>query len=435
MKYENFCEIRDDVYKITSDIFPFPDNVPAVKGGTTAEISDSSDESYRVRVDGVTKQDFENYKELLKANGYSTVLENQIGDNLFASFENQENFVHAYYCPVFEHIRVMAEKNRHYTFCENNAQTAEPAVFASAISDRTFFIRLSDNSVVIIDGGWRMEDMKDFGRDVLYPGFVKELQRICGTETIRVAAWFITHPHLDHANFLEGVHLYGYDKPFKVERIIRNSPVCDDIPVSRWIPSEKLIGGAQKNYPELEFHDDGYALVLEEAYKRWKGTQIIKARTGMKFTFSGMDFEIYLTPDDTTPATTINGLSLLIMQTYNSKKILWTGDMSTFAGDIALQMYGKLLKCDAVQIAHHGWGGGGSLEFYETCASPVQLWSNSEYGFKYADPRQGYGKTEVATKVYDMPCCKRHIFCNGIRMEKMSLTEPLYTDFEEKNRQ
>lgn len=432
MKYENFCKITDGVYKITDSSAPFPDNVPAVQAGTTAEISDSSDMSFRVRVDNVTPQDFEAYKSYLASSGYTLAAQNKIGDNLFASFENKENSVHTYFCPVFSHIRVMAEKNKHYSLCEDGEQTAEPAVFASAISDRTFYTRLADNTFVIIDGGWRLQDMRDFKRDVLFSGFVKELQKICGMEKITVTAWFITHPHLDHANFLEGVHLYGYDKYFDVKRIIRNSPVCDDIPISKWTPPASLTEGAKNNYPELELNDFGYALVLEKAYKRWSNTQIIKARTGMKFTFSGMDFEIYLTPDDTTPATTINGLSLLIMQSYNGRKILWTGDMSTFEGDIALKMYGDCLRCDAVQIAHHGWGGAGSFEFYRTCNAPVQLWNNSEYGFKYADSNQGYGKTEVSTLCYDMPCCKRHVFCGGIRMEKLPLTGEMYCDFEER---
>lgn len=83
-------------------------------------------------------------------------------------------------------------------------------------------------------------------------------------------------------------------------------------------------------------------------------------------------------------------------------------------------MYGDYLKCDAVQVSHHGWGSA-SWEFFELLNPKVLLWNNSEFGFQYADKYQGYGKTESSTKLFNMPCVKENYFCNTIKMQCIAL--------------
>ena len=356
--------------------------------------------------------DYLSYVELIKKSGYKIVFENTLQNNYFNYLVNSENVIYTYFLSNSKELRIIAEKNKEHTFTSEGKCITEAAVFASAISDRSFYIRLPDNTVVIIDGGWRGEDLRNLDNTSLYLGFVNELKKITGSEIITVRAWFITHPHDDHTTFLERAHEFGVEKYFNVHIIIRNTPSDNDFPFcDRWC------------------NDFTYHEKLEDIYKKWCGNNVINARTGMHFSLSGVDFDIYMTPDDLI-ADRINALSIVIMQSYNGRRVLWTGDMSDSCGNLVLKLYGDSIKCDAVQISHHGWGGAGSVDFYRTCQAPVQIWNNTEFGFKYHDPRQGYGKSPISTEVYDLPEVKRHIFCGGIRMEKLSLVKEMYTDFE-----
>ena len=83
-------------------------------------------------------------------------------------------------------------------------------------------------------------------------------------------------------------------------------------------------------------------------------------------------------------------------------------------------MYREQLKCDAVQVSHHGWGSA-SEEFFNLLSPKILLWNNSEFGFRYADKYQGYGKTKSSTDLYNMPCVKSNYFCNTIKMQYVDL--------------
>lgn len=267
------------------------------------------------------------------------------------------------------------------------------AIIASAVSDRSYYIRLSDNRLVMIDLGCVDLTQKNVDWQKLFEDFVAELQNVCQSEIIRVAALFITHPHDDHVNLLEHLQKTGLDKYFKFEKIIRSFPPKTWVPQNNW---------EKPGYPDL----------IENVLQNIKGAEIITARRGMKFSFNEAEFEILLTPNEAPDdAKDLNYFSLLIKQTVGGKRVLWTGDMSDSLSRKAMELYKDDLKCDILQVPHHGTPNGGIYEFFELCGAKIHLWTIAGQTFLDPEYRFCYGKYPVPTAVYDMPV--KNIFCKG----------------------
>lgn len=272
---------------------------------------------------------------------------------------------------------------------ENNY--SQISIFASKVSDRSFYIRLNDNRLVLMDMGCVNLLKPEVGSAELFKAFVKELQLVCQSEVVQVAALFITHPHDDHVNFLEHLKGLGLDKYFVFEKIIRKFPPKDWKPQNNWEKPE---------YPEK----------IENILQNIKGAEIITPKRGDVFEFGEVKFEILLTPDEAPEdAKDMNYFSLIIKQTSNGKRVLWTGDMSDSLGKKALELYGEGLKCDILQVPHHGTPNCGTLEFFKTADAGLHIWNIAEKTFLNPDYMFAYGKFPVPTEIYNMLVPK--IFC------------------------
>lgn len=282
---------------------------------------------------------------------------------------------------------------------ENNYTNT--SIFASSVCDRSFYVKLSDNRIVLMDMGCvnLLTPNVPFGE--LCENFVKELQKVCQSEVIRVAALFITHPHDDHVNLLEHLKGLGLDKYFVFEKIIRKFPPKDWVPQNTW---EKA------DYPEK----------IENILQNMTDTEIITPKRGDVFEFSGVTFEILLTPDEAPEdAKDMNYFSLIIKQKVNGKTVIWTGDMSNSLGEKALELYGDELKCDILQVPHHGTPNCGTLEFFNTADAKLHIWNIAKNTFLDPDYMFAYGKFPIPTEIYNLPVQK--IFCGEEKITEIKL--------------
>ena len=272
---------------------------------------------------------------------------------------------------------------------ENNCNNI--SIFASKVSDRSFYIRLNDNRLVLIDMGCFNLLKPKISSAELFKEFVKELQSVCGSEVVQVAAVFITHPHDDHLNFLEHLKALKLDRYFVIEKVIRKFPPKSWVPQNNWENPE---------YPQK----------IENILSGMTETQIITPTIGDVFEFGDVRFEILLTADEAPDdAKDMNYFSMLIKQSVGSKTILWTGDMSDSLSEKALEIYGNKLKCDILQVPHHGTPNCGTMEFFETVDANLHLWNIAKNTFVDPDYMFAYGKFPTPTKIYDMPVEK--VFC------------------------
>lgn len=438
MHTKNIGIPSNGVYLI--DRLGFPLNVPVFCGGESEGVFAGGDNSFIVCIKNALYNDMIDYIKILEKNGYLKIYENIIGDNSFYSYSNEQNLIYVYYIEALKSVKLIAEPYYSFSYNEPFEELVKPCVITSSACDRNYYIRLPDNKLVVIDGGWRIEDRSRYTVRELLEAMYNEMVEICQNEQVIVPLWIITHPHNDHAKVLEHLYKMPFADKFTINRILYNFPadehlqeklqVADELLRESEIRLKEWHENAGKEYPYEDifyncpfpvYETIGYENICREAFKHYNAVNI-KAHDGMKFNLSGVVFEVLHTPDDDMPTIyeNMNDTSLVIKMTYEDCETLWLGDMGVVPGDSCIKMYGEYLKCDAVQVSHHGWGSA-SWEFFELLNPKILFWNNSEFGFQYADSYQGYGKTESSTRLFNMPCVKQNYFCNTIKMQYIEL--------------
>lgn len=213
----------------------------------------------------------------------------------------------------------------------------------------SYVYRLTDGAFVIIDGGWDTEPIAD----ALY----EKLLALAEGGEIIISAWFFTHAHVDHIGaFYPFARKYG-DK-VTLKRVIYN------------FPGESRI---------TEMGDEfvrGYVRKFRHTLALFGEVEVIKARTGQRFHFAGLDMDQLFTYEDymmPRPLRTFNDTSLAFLARAAGEQIFFPGDASDRMSAILVAKYGALLESDVIQVAHHGYGGG-TPELYDTAKAPVVLW-------------------------------------------------------------
>ena len=438
MKEKIIGVVSNGVYII--DKYGFPKNVPAFTGGESEGIFAGGDNSFIDCINNALMDDIIDYINILEQKGYTKIFENKIGKNIFYSYKNESNIIYVYYIAVLKSVKLIAEHFYEFSYSEPFEDIVKPAVITSSACDRNYYIRLPNNKLVVIDGGWRIEDRSRYSYEELLFEMYKEMVEVCQSEQVNVPLWIITHAHNDHAKVLELLYKMPFADKFNIDRILYNFPYDVHLQEKLQVADELLKEteknlndwhkNAGKDYPYEDifyncpfpvYETIGYENVCRKAFKNYNAVNI-KAHDGMRFQLSGVVFEVLHTPDDDMPTIykNMNDTSLVIKMSYENSDTIWLGDMGVIPGDSCIEMYGDYLKCNAVQVSHHGWGSA-SWEFFKLLNPEILLWNNSEFGFQYADKYQGYGKTESSTRLYNMPCVKQNYFCNTIKMRYIDL--------------
>jgi len=448
MRDKTIGSVDDGIYVITEDISNivnstrWAEGVPACTGGSFDGVYSGGDGSFVVCINACRRQDLLDYARKLELSGYTKFSENEMGKNLFFTYENGENYVYAYFIESTSTMRILAEPFYKYVDFIPERNLVKPAVIASSACDRNFYVRLPDNTLVVIDGGWRVEDWSRYEYAELLNLMYEEMREILGgEETISVSLWIVTHAHSDHVRVLEHLHTLPLAERFQITQILYNFPCNQHLMeggeavteeqyremrenLDRWhrdagvkFPYERIF----YNCPFPVYDTKQYENICREAFGKYGAIQI-KAHDGMKLSLSGVLFEVIHTQDDDMPAVfdNNNNISIAIKMTYRGSSMLWIGDMCEIPSNSCVRMYGDFLRSDCLQVSHHGWNAA-TPEFYEAVRPSVLFWSNSEFGFKYADKKQGYGKTKPSTDLYHMDCVKKNFFCNQINMAYVEL--------------
>jgi hypothetical protein len=169
---------------------------------------------------------------------------------------------------------------------------------------------------------------------------------------ITIAAWIISHPHTDHQGTF--VKQYKQFQKFTIESIMCNFWAEDDFNESKATSSD---------FASSTF--EGYYKPYEIAKEL--GVNYIAPHVGQVYHFGDTKFEILYTIESYLPkvATGFNTCSIVFrsITTDASGKAttaIVTGDVTGHGFQICSAMYGKDLKCDIIQVSHHGGGTGGA---------------------------------------------------------------------------
>lgn len=217
----------------------------------------------------------------------------------------------------------------------------------------SYVIRTDGGKIVVVDGGWVQES-----------GYMRGFLAALGNS---VHAWFISHPHDDHAGVLMDILQDPHD--LKIDTLYQTS--LDP----GWYYTVEM------DY--ISFSDSYYASVRES------GIKSVEVELGMNITIDGVTFEVLGIRNPELTENAYNDQSMVVRVSDATKSVLFLGDLGFEGGKKLLAgEYSSRLKADYVQMAHHGQNGVDE-DVYQAIApkyclwpTPVWVWDNvTENGY------------------------------------------------------
>lgn len=346
------------------------EEIPSYEGGLLSMNVYNSGAGMMSDVNGATKEDslmqiayqtnvkeFEAYLHKLKDCGYTEVTRTQIENNVHAEYEGDGKLIYAYYTDGAGTVRVIHDKSSDvsmkdfsYTYTpadDDRTEIYQFGLYAAGLSLTTvdcgmsYVLKLSDNSVVLIDGGHLYQ-----ASDEAVEGFMAFLYEITGTqagEKIRVAAYFVSHAHNDHVTYMAKV-LHKYYRELDLQRVMFN-------------------------FPSYQTQKDGYGIYYASWLKHiittyYPDAVYKKLHTGEKINLADLQMEVLYTHEDATDplhadvsaVDDFNCTSTVLKLNIDGKNVLLLGDTNTEAETIMTGMYtAPTFKSDVIQVAHHGY--------------------------------------------------------------------------------
>ena len=206
-------------------------------------------------------------------------------------------------------------------------------------------IETGNGGMIVVDGGWEAN-----GESLL-----REIKRRGG----HVAAWLITHPHQDHALALAYI-LQHHASELTIDGIYYN-----------FFPDDWYAAMDQESVPVIQALKAGFAkLPASKLHGDVSAGQVITA---------GQALVQVLNNPYQHSTNCGNNSCVTYMVSLNGTNVVFLGDLGLAGGasmmdDVDL----KSLKCDMVQVAHHGQTAV-SYSFYQQLAPKVFLWPTPQW--------------------------------------------------------
>ncbi|MBO5700842.1 MAG: hypothetical protein J6S71_00225 [Clostridia bacterium] len=361
--------------------------VPVFKGTEFVATSTSDEKVDQIILEDATAESYAAYLAELEAAGYKKYTDNDINGTLFATLYNDEYTLNIGYYKPYDECRILIEPFEEKTLIGLESDNKYTAVTTSQItmlgcefkeSSGTYkgnglslLYRLSDGSFVIVDGGH--DTNSSYWSNNLINAITEQAKGYASGKDIRIAAWFVSHAHGDHMGMLKK-EAAQFAKKFTVERVIAN--LMSDEEISRSLASSygSNFGGGEANTTEN----------VRKAAKTL-GAELIQCHPGQRFYFADTVFEILYTSEMFAPSTVnaLNTSSILVRSittdaSGKSTSVMVMGDVTGPAMAICNKLYGTNLRCEIVQVAHHGyqtWGNDSAMiSSYKLMSSELVLW-------------------------------------------------------------
>ena len=371
-KYSILCQ--KEGYKFSnSDIkydIPLPDNMN-YEGAYTA----ANNGIYLV-YENTSLDAFESYSEKLKAAGFTQYFNRKASTNYFAGFYKGDDAAWVYYIDDRKELRIVFEEYQPLPNIETEGTKVQDAYLTQMgvsyrdegkISDKTYdgngmgyIIGLEDGRYIIIDGNQSTNGTQ--GKERLakeYYDYLKNNNKHPSGKIV-IAAWIITHAHVDHySNFEQFGKTYG--SQVECQTIIHN------------LPTELTLWGAGNV-------DDYYLENHQKIDAYFKGATVYTVHTGYAATIGGVFLEFMSTYEDlynnndlvsykcdpSVPNSVdeMNDTNVTFRFTFNKGKndevkVFFLGDNYFAHGERLASMWdASYLRSTVVQVAHHGWNNG-----------------------------------------------------------------------------
>ncbi len=311
-------------------------SLPEYEGGEDFSVSDLGDGAYLLKVNETTKDEYLDHIKKIENSGAKKYTENEIEGNLFATYISETSVIHLQYAPVYNRTSIAVEPVKTAGLFElekDNDKTVvtTPKLIQLKVFDETvenggmcYIIRLENGKFIVVDCG--QEEETAF---LIYEQLV-ENNVLEGKP--QIAAWIFTHWHGDHYITYTKYFLPLYGDNVDVEKFVYSFPMD-----RYYFGSTKL--ASYKGFTSATRIGD-----------------VIRPHAGDVMHLGNMKLTFLYTQDEFLPRTFefFNDSSLTFMIEYEGQKILITGDASENSCNIMLDMYPEYLKCDILQVPHHG---------------------------------------------------------------------------------
>jgi hypothetical protein len=212
------------------------------------------------------------------------------------------------------------------------------------------------------------------------------MREITGTKTgkVRVSAWYITHFHDDHVSGF-AYFLSKYRSQISLERVAANAPSLNfphaDIAKGRNV-AIKLVSYISEYYPSLEY---------------------IQLHTGQMLSIADVTLDVIYTHEDCTRALDASGrfngdynnTSTVVKILFDGGSTIITGDMNTSAMYYITNFNSaERLKCDVIQVAHHGYNE--IFNLYNAAKATAVFFPQSRTGAQLNSKRKQIFKSATA---------------------------------------
>lgn len=322
---------------------------------------DCKDDTTMVVAKNTNITDFNTYcSDLTAKNGFTEYSKREnIDGNYFRTYTKGNAMIYAYFSNGRKQARIISGpiKDIPSKDVDPTPETFTPSL--TLVSQTTgiegglaLIYLLPNGKFIIIDGGHELND-------VLYKK-LRELQP--SNDKITIAAWFISHPHIDHQSALEAF-LSKHYQDVNIEKLFVNYPDSSYVDNT----TEEGTSGYGRSVSNLK------ALIKKYLSH---STQIIKPHSGQVYTFGkSAQVEILWTIEDYMPTKLdrVNTLSTIVKVTVKGYSTLVMADATSTLNSILLSMYNANLKSDIVTLAHHGiWVD--TPEVYKRASAKTLIW-------------------------------------------------------------
>lgn len=338
--------------------------IPTLAGGKVEYIQEagvpSGEKAMQITLSDVEAEEYAVYRDVLADAGYDVMQENTIGENRYLTLSRENRRVTVYHMGLLDQVRIISEPARPIS--------PEPAAY-TAVCDTTlmqlgleegknlagamnaYVVQLADGRFVLMDTG------TEAAAPYLYQ-YMRE--HTPAGEKIRVAAAFISHPHVDHMDGLK-----------KLADDYRKEIDCEAVYINYGAFS------MQSRYVESTFQNHWNSMEL--AAKKL-GAELYVLRTGQRIEIANAFFEVLWCPEDfgNRIIEDYNNACVVVRMTVGDSKTIFLGDCRDQASPIVVAMYGDALKCDMITVAHHGYGGS-VFPLYKLASASVVFWPNTFY--------------------------------------------------------
>lgn len=317
----------------------------------------------------VTVDDCNQWISSLEADGFEVLQRRELYGNFFAQLK-RDILVTAYLTPCNGELRVTATERKATpafepleSICENGTAIYFFENDHSLIDcGMCLMIQCPDYSFFIVDSGHYLQFNDN---DRIYK-FMRE--RTPEGQKVVVNGWLLTHAHTDHVSkFIDFLEYNCYDTV--IEGIYSNLLPCD-YPNHTW------------SNEEVELSEKLFSLMERLDIPQYK------LHSGQRFYVRNLSFDVLGTHEDIYPdfIEDYNDSSCVVMLEVDGSKVLIPGDASVLASKRLEERYGKSLKCDVVQVSHHGHRGL-STHAYELIAPSVAVFPITRIKFDEEYPR------------------------------------------------